>query len=157
MSVFTSPGAATASAVESVNGETGAVVITASDLGVASNQSTLQMDSSVQPGLPVYVKADGHGDLAAADALGTAAVAGLALNAASTGASASVQTGGLYSLSDWSAAVGAVALVSGAAYWLGASPGSLTTSPPTSGALTLVGRAVSATTLDLDILPPIRL
>lgn len=156
MSVFVNGGGG-GGAVDSVNGQTGAVVIDASDLGMASEQIDLPMDAAVQPGQPVYAKADGHGALATATAVATAAVAGLALSAASSGAAVGVQTGGIFTLPDWSALVGTTALVPGAAYWLGTGTGTLTAAPPSSGALTLVGRAASANALDLDIQPPIRL
>ncbi|MEM7182127.1 MAG: capsid cement protein [Spirochaetota bacterium] len=107
---------------------------------------------AIQKCQPVYVKADANVDLAQADAVATAQVFGLASQEIAVGESGAIQTDGIFTAADWTATTGAVTLTVGSSYFLdAASPGMLTTTAPTTGYNCKVGRAVSATDLDLNI------
>lgn len=87
---------------------------------------------------------------------------GLALVGAAPTFSVTVQTGGLFTLADWSAVTDAAsATLSPHAYYFLSSvnPGNLTTVPPTTVGQVVqrVGRAVSADTLSIEIDDPILL
>jgi hypothetical protein len=108
---------------------------------------------------PVAVAPGGVGVVrAAAGAIGTAA-AGLCLASTAPGASATVVTSGPVTLADWTAVAGTVTLAARGYYFLGPAAGTLTTTPPTAPGQVVqgVGTAVSGTTLDLTIQPPILL
>jgi hypothetical protein len=115
-------------------------------------------------GMAVYAKSDGDVDLAQADAQGTVQVEGLVAEASiSAAASGLIQTDGVLTASTgaWDAVTGDTGgLTPGAAYYLSeATPGGLTTTAPTSGGdfVVRVGLAISATALDISIMPPIKL
>lgn len=59
-------------------------------------------------------------------------------------------------LADWTAITGSATLLDGQPYFLAAS-GGLTTTPPGSGCLVLVGTALNATTMQIEPQPPIQL
>lgn len=106
----------------------------------------------IQPGQAVRVAAGGVAQLASA-ADNTAPVAGLAVATVAPTVSGDYQTAGHLTLADWTAAAGASGLNPGATYWLSATPGQLTTTPPTGSGRSLqrVGQALSATTLAINI------
>lgn len=98
-------------------------------------------------------------ELADADAgVAKATCAGLVLFDTLTGFIAGVDMVS-HTQADWTAVVGAVALLPGQAYFLSLIAGRLTTSAPTAPGqfVTYVGIAVSTTTLELDIQAPILL
>jgi hypothetical protein len=85
-------------------------------------------------------------------------VVGVAVATVSMGNPVTVATiGDLVTLSDWTAVTGAASLVVGKPYVLSDTPGKLQTTVPSSGVLSRVGLAVSATQLlvqpDLIVLP----
>lgn len=108
---------------------------------------------AITVGMPVYVKANGAVDKAAATAAGTCKVLGL-VQAASISAAASgfIQTDGILASSDWTAVVGGTTLTAGAKYFLSETAGLLTlTAPTASGSFVMcVGVAISTTEMEID-------
>jgi hypothetical protein len=108
---------------------------------------TAEADSAILAGQPVYVLASGHIDLALADAMPQAGVAGLATAAAAATFAASYALGPL-GLADWSAVAGTQYLVPGAIYYLSTTvAGTITTIAPAAGYLVVIGRALSPSQL----------
>jgi hypothetical protein len=115
-------------------------------------------------GAPVYVKADGNVDLAKADAQATADVLGLVkdISIATTVAGNVLLDGVLTATTaQWDAVAGTTGgLVPGTVYFLSAATaGQLTATPPsTAGQFVVrVGKALSATQLNLVLAAPIKL
>lgn len=112
-------------------------------------------------GQPVYVSASGSVDLARANTSTTAKVVGLVRSSSvASGASGFVQTDGVLTNSDWTSVVGEASLTTGSDYFLSpTSAGMLTSSAPsTAGQYSVyVGRALSATDLEISIERPISL
>lgn len=108
---------------------------------------------AITVGMPVYVKANGAVDKAAATASGTSKVLGL-VQAASVSASASgfIQTDGIIASADWTDVVGTATLTAGAKYFLSETAGMLTlTAPTSSGSFVMcVGIAISTTEFEID-------
>jgi len=104
-------------------------------------------------GMPVYVKANGSVDKAAATATGTAKVLGL-VQAASIAAAGSgfIQTDGILASADWTAVVGGVTLTAGSKYYLSDTAGLLTLTAPTAAGsfVMMVGVAISTTEMEID-------
>jgi hypothetical protein len=119
-----------------------------------------QADSNMNAGQPVYLKSNGHIDLARANAIGTSIVVGLLLSdVLSTFAGAYIKDGSLY-LVDWTAVIGVASLALGATYYLDPDlAGCLTAIAPTSTGkfVCSVGQAVSTKTLAIEIQPKILL
>jgi hypothetical protein len=115
--------------------------------------------SPITIGMVVYDDAALGVDLAQANAASTAKVFGLVRDASiAAAASGSIQTDGIITSSDWTAVVGAVALVSNSDYFLSAAAaGQLVTTPPTGAPnqLTYVGRSISTTSLEISIERPV--
>ena len=112
---------------------------------------------TIAAGQPVAIgESGGQLYLARADVLAKAAVAGLATAAIGTGFAGEVSTDSL-TLSDWSAAVGASALVPGLVYFLSTIPGQLTSAAPAlpGEAVSRVGQAIDAQTMLLDLDQPV--
>lgn len=118
-----------------------------------------ETDSTVVPGQPLYLKQNGHVDLASAAAIGTARVAGICTKAASTGTSAEYSPDGVVDIADWTAIVGTATLTPGATYFLSTTAGRLSTTAPTeSGQVVIaVGTALTTTKLAIEIQLPILL
>lgn len=120
---------------------------------------------SIDEGMPVYpVNGDPDADIvlkkAQANAIGTAVVPGLAASAAEAPASARVKFAGPLTLTteQWDAITGdSGGLTPLAIYYLSAADaGMLTTTPPTSpNYVTVIGFALSPTTMMLQIAPPV--
>lgn len=124
-------------------------------------QATNSNASNATIGQPVYVDGSGTVDLARANASGTTPVIGLVADASIAPAAAgNVQTDGVLVSADWTAVIGSAALTAGAEYFLSAAAaGQLTaTAPNTTGQYVVpVGRALSATELEITIGRPIKL
>lgn len=107
-------------------------------------------------GTPVYVSVAGSVDKANASAVGTARVLGLMRDVSTASAAAGlVQTDGVLAATttQWDAVAGTTGgLAAGTLYWLSATAGLITSTPPsTSGQyVMLLGMALSATELDID-------
>lgn len=112
---------------------------------------TLEASVTIQAGQAVYLTADNRLGLAASAAMPQAECVGLCSIGAGAGFAAEYVTDTSLTLLDWTAATGHAELTAGAAYFLSATPGMVTTTPPSSGYLVRVGQAQSATTLDLEI------
>lgn len=119
-----------------------------------------QADPNMSAGQPVYLKSNGHIELARANAIGTSIVAGLLLSdVLSTFAGSYIKDGSLY-LADWTAVIGAASLTLGAAYYLDSDlAGRLTSVAPISVGefVCPVGQAVNTKTLAIEIEPKILL
>lgn len=73
--------------------------------------------------------------------------------------SGAVQTDGPFTLADWTAVIGSASLAAHTLYFLSTTGGLLTATPPSVGGNVVqrIGRAVSATTLAIEIGPTILL
>jgi len=119
-----------------------------------------EADAAIAIAQPIYLKASGHADLAQANAASTAGAIGFAITAAEPSFAVDYVTEGKLTLADWTTIAGTAALVAGATYYLDAAgPGRITSAAPTAAGQYVVrlGRAASATTLDVEIEAPIRL
>ena len=120
-------------------------------------------DATLIAGNIVYASAAGHCDKARANAAGTSRVVGIATAAITSGASGSIQTNGVVTLttSEWDAAFGTTGgLTYNTIYYLSAGTAGLgtATAPSTTGQLVVqVGIALSTTELYLDPQPEILL
>lgn len=119
---------------------------------------TITNDNAGQasPGQPVYVKANGHADLAKANNANTANVVALCVSGMGNGEPGEVRTAGILRLEpgQWDAVTGGVGgLVPGSVYWLSDShAGVLTTTEPSSPSETYrVGTAFDANTMSINI------
>lgn len=128
--------------------------------GSTDNVYSAESDATVALGAPLYLTGAGHVDLAQANASGTTQVVGLANEAGTPTVSVDYITEGKITKSDWSGVAGTATLTVGAIYYLSATTaGRITTTAPTTGGqyVVKVGRATSATVLDVEIESPIRL
>jgi hypothetical protein len=127
----------------------------------AASSGTLSAEAAVDlaAGQVLRVTPTALATLADASAPASAQVTGLAATDQTAGVAVAIARAAL-TLSNWTAATGAVELTPGAVYYLDpATPGALTTvAPDTTGqALVRLGAAASATTMALQIEPPITL
>lgn len=111
---------------------------------------------SLPPGTPVYVKSNGHIDMATANGTGTRIVVGCVADATAvaTGGTAHVAIDGLITLTtaQWDAIAGTSGgLTPGAMYWLSETAGHLVATAPVTVGDTVfrIGVALSATTMRL--------
>lgn len=127
--------------------------------GGATFEST-ETDSNCTIGQPLYLKSNGHVDLAKAEALATARVCGLAISISTATTSADYSADGVVSLADWSAIAGSVALTPGALYYLSPmTAGMITAIAPTEAGhfVAAIGRALTTQKLEIEIQPTILL
>lgn len=119
-------------------------------------QQQAEADNSIQTGQPLYIKSNGHADLASAAAIGTAGVCGLALINAIATTSVAYSPDAVLELADWTLITGAVYLTTGAVYFLSPIAGKLTATAPTElGQIVLVvGNALSSTKFSIEIQQP---
>lgn len=118
---------------------------------------TAEADSNVIVGQPVYVKINGHIDLA--QAISAPQVVGVTISDKAAATAANYITEGQITRTDWTPITGTVTLSAGVTYFLDTAAGRLTTAAPTAVGqyVVRVGRAVSTTTLDVEIELPILL
>lgn len=119
-----------------------------------------EADTAIELGQPVYLKPNGHVDLAKADAVGTAQACGLAASSAALGVALEFTADGMLTRSDWTVITGTADLVPGAVYYLdAATPGQLTITPPTTAGQIVapIAKALNTKTLEIEIQPTIRL
>lgn len=114
---------------------------------------------AITKGLAVYLETADTTKKALADAIGTAEVFGLvADDSIAAGSSGVVKTAGQLVNTDWSAVMGTTHLTAGAIYYLSnAASGSITATPPTTGFITEIGRAINTTTMQIAIRVSIKL
>lgn len=122
-----------------------------------SDYLTAETDSNVAIGQPVYIKSTGHLDLASASV--APQVAGVAISDTAATIAAHYITEGKVIRTDWTPIVGTVSLLAGVTYFLDTAAGRLTAAAPAAAGqyVVRVGRAVSTTTLDVEIELPILL
>ena len=124
------------------------------------NMESGESSENIPAGAPVYVDSNGKVLRAQADSVTTSFVLGLARETMSPGATGPIQTDGVLSLASWADVTGSASLTPGARYFLDPdNPGKLTTTPPTTTGQTVVaiGKAISATDLEISIREPILL
>lgn len=117
-------------------------------------------DSAADEGMVLYVPSSGHVDLAQANNVLTAGAIGLAFADTVITATGDYMPEGQITKADWTSVTGSVTLTPGAVYFLSISTaGGLTATPPSAAGETVVriGRALSTTTLDIEISQPILL
>lgn len=117
-------------------------------------------DSNTAAGHVVYISSAGHVELAQADALATSHAVGVAFEAVAAGNTGEYVTEGPVTIDDWTLVAGTEFLTPGALYYLSKdNPGRITTTAPGDGGecVVLIGRATSATSLDIELSPPILL
>ena len=111
-------------------------------------------------GQPVYISSADSVDKASASTGSTAAAIGLVMDASvASAAVAVIITDGVIDNSDWTAVIGSATLTAGAKYFLSTTAGLLTTIAPsaTGEYITVVGTAISATSLEVSIRDSIKL
>lgn len=129
-------------------------------LGASAGVNEAETDAAVVTGNPVYVKTNGHIDLAEANHPSTTHVTGFVTADANPGFSASFVTEGQITKSDWTAVIGTNDLTPGSIYYLSPdNPGEMTATAPTAVGEFVVslGRAISTEIFDIEINNPIRL
>jgi hypothetical protein len=121
-----------------------------------TDYESAEVDSAVLMGQPLYLKVNGHADLAQANAIATARVCGLAVADATATTAATYSPDGVVQRSDWTPITGTASLTPGTFYFLDPDlPGKLTTIAPELSGLVVanVGIALSATKLAIEIQP----
>lgn len=110
-------------------------------------------------GLLVYAKSDGTVGLADADTAATARVEGMALRATEAGDIGPVASGGAVTMDAWNSVIGATLLTPGSIYFLSATAGMMTTTPPSSVGQTVVqiGKALTTKIFIIAIGPTVLL
>lgn len=134
---------------------TGTVTIAS---GIVS--SLAEADSQIKIGNLIYLKSDGHMDLAKADNSSTAQAVGVAIEDANAAEACSYITEGQVERGDWTTIADVVSLTPGVSYFSSAATaGKITATAPTivGQYVVRVGRAISATKLDIEIESPILL
>lgn len=127
----------------------------ASPASIILEDKTAESDDAIAAGCPIYIKSNSHAGLGSPSSVPAANIAGIAVSASVAASVLTYRTEGIITLTDWSAATGFALLTPGATYFLGGS--GLTTIPPSTGYITRVGTALTSTTLDISIQPPIAL
>ncbi|MBT9167744.1 MAG: hypothetical protein DDT19_01084 [Syntrophomonadaceae bacterium] len=106
-------------------------------------------------GTPVHISSASRVRRAIANAPVTAEVIGLVRSASiPSNGTGSIQLDGVLSMANWTSIIGAVTLIAGTEYYLSpTTAGRLTATPPTATGqfLVFVGRAISATDMDINI------
>lgn len=120
---------------------------------------TAMYDATAAIGAALYSTGDGTVGLADNDAsAATTRVVGLSTTATTTGQEGAYLTAGHLQQADWTAITGSTSLTPNAIYYLGATPGTLTATAPTSGGFIVpVAVALTADTLDIRIQPSVQL
>ena len=119
-----------------------------------------EADSTIKIGYPIYIKASGHLDPARANAQATTGAVGVSISDAAAAATCKYLTEGKVTRSDWTEVAGVTSLTPGVLYYLSpTTAGRITsTAPTTTGQFVVViGRATSATELDIEIATPVLL
>ncbi len=119
-----------------------------------------EADSTIKIGNPLYLTGVGHVNPARADAAGTTQVVGLSITDTTSGFTCNYLTEGRIERSDWTDIAGVTNLSAGVTYFLDpVLSGRITSTAPTVAGqyVVRIGRAVSTTTLDIEIELPILL
>ena len=129
-------------------------------LGASAGVNEAETDAAVVTGNPIYIKSNGHIDLAEANHPSTTHAVGFATTDTNPGLSASYVTEGQITRSDWTTIIGTTNLTPGSIYFLSADdPGKMTATAPTAVGefVVFLGRAISTEIFDIEINNPIRL
>jgi len=121
---------------------------------------TAEVDSDVKVGHIVYLKANGHIDLAKADIASTTHAAGLVIEDTTANTACQYISEGQVERADWTDIAGSASLTPGATYFLSDTQAGrlMPVATNTIGRYVVrIGRAVSVTTLDVEIEWPILL
>lgn len=102
-------------------------------------------------GAPVYVSSNNIAELADASAVATAQVLGLVLVGAFIDQPVVVLSEGSIDQSDWSAVTSGTTLTAGSVYYLSATEGEMTTTPPSGNGDVVVRLGIAVTTTKFDI------
>jgi hypothetical protein len=115
-----------------------------------------EADVDIKAGQALHVKVNSHVELATNNT--NPQVAGIAIVDANTTFACDYVSSGEVDLPDWTDATGAANLTTGSVYYLDVN-GRITTTSPTSAGISVVkiGRAITNSTLDVEIEPPILL
>ena len=110
-------------------------------------------------GQPVYIDLSSRLQKAESGLVAGYQVAGLMASDATALTSGDYVTDGRLEMLDWTAIAGTMDLTPGAIYYLGSTPGTITSTAPTADGYYVVpvGRAQSTTKLDIEIGQPVRL
>ena len=126
----------------------------------STDYHSAQADGQIKIGYPVYLKTSGHVDPAQANDPGTAQVAGISISDTEATFACKYITEGRVQRTDWTEVAGTALLSAGATYFLDPLvAGRITTTAPVSSGhyVVRVGRAVTSSTLDVEIELPILL
>lgn len=127
------------------------IVISATGNGGGTTTFSAEAGEDVSAGQPVYFSMSklfkAHSDYKE--------VIGVTTEEILTGATGNYTVDGGVTIADWSAITGSASLTQGSVYYLSGNQLSIT--PPSTGYLIAVGKAVSSTILEVELQPPIRL
>lgn len=137
--------------VEDSLGITDHVHVTLDGYQASDSQYDMTANETVVVGQPVYVTGNNTVNLADASAEATANAIGLVILAASANQATIVRTEGEVSQANWTAVIGSAALTPGATYYLGTTPGTMSTTPPSVDTQVVVRCGIAVTTTKFDI------
>jgi hypothetical protein len=118
---------------------------------LSKHNMTASASNILVRGTPVYVSSSNVAELADASAVATAQVLGLVLVGAFIGQPVVVLSEGSIEQSDWSAVTSGGTLTAGSVYYLSATEGEMTTTPPSGNGDTVVRLGIAVTTTKFDI------
>lgn len=121
---------------------------------------TAMFDSSAAIGRPLYMRLNGHVELAHAANLSTSYVVGLACELVAASTSGQYSTDGIITADNWVGATGQIKLVTGRQYFLDRQfIGRMSLNPPTADGEVVVplGHAVDENTFNIEIQTPVLL
>jgi len=119
------------------------------DVDLSKHEMTA--NETVLVGQPVYVSGNNTINLADASDSTAARAIGLVLTGATANGTANVLTEGSVNQADWTSVIGSAALTPGATYFLGTTPGTMSTTPPTTDNHVVVTMGTALTTSKFDI------
>jgi hypothetical protein len=121
--------------------------------GSATYSAENKEGSTISAGMVVAVHSSGTGVVKGNATDNSKNAVGLMVLDTANTISGDVQTDGPFTLADWTSVIGSTSLAAHTLYFLSTTGGLLTATPPSTGGnvVQAIGRAVSATTLDIDI------
>ncbi len=148
--------AAAASTIEIIEQPAAIVEVSAGPRGFTGESGnppvSAEADQFVKVGQVVYVKSDTHVGLARANALPGARAAGFVTVGATATFPAEYVTDGQHEQEDWTDVIGTAHLTPGTTYFLSnTTAGQMTATPPSTGFIQPLGRAVSSTKFAINI------
>lgn len=116
---------------------------------------TATFDATTAEGQVVYIKSTGNTGLSQSDVAADSKSIGLAFADVTAAASGFYLTAGHLEVLDWTNVIGTTDLTPGSIYFLSATAGHMTTTPPTSGRVVRLGIALTTKVFDIKIEPGI--